>query len=156
MFLVMSKEGSTISGFADSFAQAVSYNLQYGVPLQTLVDKFSHTRFEPAGLTKNPKVRIAKSIVDYVFRWMATRFLSPEAQIQAGVNRPTEPAAAGTAAGNGAAHAPANETPDAAPSTPRPTYSDADAPPCVICGTIMIRNGACYSCPNCGATSGCG
>ena len=82
----MAKEGSTISGFADAFAQAVSYALQYGVPLQVLVDKFSHVRFEPSGLTKNPDVRMAKSIVDYIFRWMATKFLSAKAQYQAGVN----------------------------------------------------------------------
>ena len=86
IFLVMAKEGSTISGFADAFAQAVSYALQYGVPLQVLVDKFSHVRFEPAGLTKNPDMRLAKSIVDYIFRWMATKFLSAEAQFRAGVN----------------------------------------------------------------------
>ena len=73
IFLVMAKEGSTISGFADAFAQAVSYALQYGVPLQALVDKFSHARFEPSGMTKNPEVRFAKSIVDYIFRWMATQ-----------------------------------------------------------------------------------
>ena len=82
----MAKEGSTISGFADAFAQAISYALQYGVPLQVLVDKFSHARFEPAGMTKNPEVRFAKSIVDYIFRWMATKFLSQEAQFHAGVN----------------------------------------------------------------------
>ncbi len=82
----MAKEGSTISGFADAFAQAISYALQYGVPLQDLVDKFSHVRFEPSGMTKNPDVRFAKSIVDYIFRWMATKFLSPEAQFRAGVN----------------------------------------------------------------------
>ncbi len=76
IFLVMAKEGSTISGFADAFAQAISYALQYGVPLQDLVDKFSHVRFEPSGMTKNPDVRFAKSIVDYIFRWMATKFLS--------------------------------------------------------------------------------
>ena len=92
IFLVMAKEGSTISGFADAFAQAVSYCLQYGVPLQTLVDKFSHSRFEPSGMTKNPEVRFAKSIVDYIFRWMATKFLSPEAQFRAGVNLREEPA----------------------------------------------------------------
>ena len=91
IFLVMAKEGSTISGFADAFAQAVSYALQYGVPLQVLVDKFSHVRFEPSGLTKNPDVRMAKSIVDYIFRWMATKFLSPEAQFRAGVNIRDEP-----------------------------------------------------------------
>ncbi|HSG92031.1 MAG TPA: hypothetical protein VLA56_22645, partial [Pseudomonadales bacterium] len=90
IFLVMAKEGSTISGFADAFAQAVSYCLQYGVPLQVLVDKFSHARFEPSGMTKNPEVRFAKSIVDYIFRWMATKFLSPEAQFHAGVNNREE------------------------------------------------------------------
>ena len=94
IFLVMAKEGSTISGFADAFAQAISYALQYGVPLQALVDKFSHARFEPSGMTKNPEVRFAKSIVDYIFRWMATKFLSPEAQYRAGVNMREEPDAA--------------------------------------------------------------
>src|SRR5439155_16398333 len=79
IFLVMAKEGSTISGFADAFAQAISYALQYGVPLQALVDKFSHVRFEPAGMTRNPEIRFAKSIVDYIFRWLATKFLSPAA-----------------------------------------------------------------------------
>ena len=93
IFLVMAKEGSTISGFADAFAQAISYALQYGVPLQALVDKFSHARFEPSGMTKNPEVRFAKSIVDYIFRWMATKFLSPEAQFRAGVNMREEPEA---------------------------------------------------------------
>src|ERR671910_901451 len=90
IFLVMAKEGSTISGFADAFAQAISYALQYGVPLQTLVDKFSHVRFEPSGMTRNPDVRFAKSIVDYIFRWMAAKFLSPEAQFRAGVNNREE------------------------------------------------------------------
>ena len=94
IFLVMAKEGSTISGFADAFAQAISYALQYGVPLQTLVDKFSHSRFEPSGMTKNPEVRFAKSIVDYIFRWMATKFLSPDAQFRVGVNMREEPEAA--------------------------------------------------------------
>src|SRR5688572_31196975 len=87
IFLVMAKEGSTISGFADAFAQAISYALQYGVPLQALVDKFSHVRFEPSGMTRNPDIRFAKSIVDYIFRWLASKFLSPEAQFHAGVNR---------------------------------------------------------------------
>src|SRR5687768_6864702 len=90
LFLVMAKEGSTISGFADAFAQAISYALQYGVPLQELVDKFSHVRFEPSGMTRNPDVRFAKSIVDYIFRWMAAKFLSPEAQFRAGVNNREE------------------------------------------------------------------
>ena len=103
IFLVMAKEGSTISGFADAFAQAISYALQYGVPLQALVDKFSHVRFEPSGMTKNPDVRFAKSIVDYIFRWMASKFLSPEAQYVAGVNNRDEVAEAN---GNGHADVP--------------------------------------------------
>src|SRR5262249_12216220 len=93
LFLTMAKEGSTISGFADAFAQAISYALQYGVPLQALVHKFSHVRFEPAGMTRNPDIRFAKSIVDYIFRWLAVKFLSPEAQFRAGVNNRDEAAA---------------------------------------------------------------
>ncbi len=96
IFLVMAKEGSTISGFADAFAQAISYALQYGVPLASLVDKFSHVRFEPSGMTRNPDVRFAKSIMDYIFRWMASKFLSPEAQFAAGVNNRDEAVSAGS------------------------------------------------------------
>ena len=151
IFLVMAKEGSTISGFADAFAQAISYALQYGVPLQALVDKFSHVRFEPSGMTRNPDIRFAKSIVDYIFRWMATKFLSPEAQFHAGVNgleldghgraEPLnlQPASAGVAS-----------------ASPLSTIQNQeDAPPCSTCGSIMIRSGACYKCVNCGNTSGC-
>jgi ribonucleoside-diphosphate reductase alpha chain len=156
IFLTMAKEGSTISGFADAFAQAISYALQYGVPLQVLVDKFSHARFEPSGMTKNPEVRFAKSIVDYIFRWMATKFLSAEAQFHAGVNVREEADAA-----------PARTEPKAAPrvepappAKPRASEFAAmrnqeDAPPCSTCGSIMIRSGSCYKCANCGTTSGC-
>jgi ribonucleoside-diphosphate reductase alpha chain len=159
IFLVMAKEGSTISGFADAFAQAISYALQYGVPLQALVDKFSHVRFEPSGMTRNPEIRFAKSIVDYIFRWLATKFLSPEAQFHAGVNgreledtghtltpsaEPRDPAAA------------AGTTGVAATANPHSTIQNQeDAPPCSTCGSIMIRSGACYKCVNCGNTSGC-
>ena len=181
IFLVMAKEGSTISGFADAFAQAVSYALQYGVPLQVLVDKFSHVRFEPSGRTRNRDVAIAKSIVDYIFRWMATKFLSPEAQFRAGVNVPAgeptaEPAGSaetGPRRGNGPAGRSAAETgpagwgggpaagsgdrrgAGAGQSTPFAIQNDQDAPSCSTCGAIMIRNGSCYKCVNCGATSGC-
>jgi len=159
IFLVMAKEGSTISGFADAFAQAVSYALQYGVPLQVLVDKFSHVRFEPAGITKNPNVRMAKSIVDYIFRWMATKFLSPEAQFHAGVNVPGDVQPVGEqfkldALASGADGVSVNEgTWDR--GAPFAIQNDQDAPPCSTCGAIMIRNGSCYKCVNCGATSGC-
>jgi ribonucleoside-diphosphate reductase alpha chain len=150
IFLVMAKEGSTISGFADAFAQAISYALQYGVPLQALVDKFSHVRFEPSGMTRNPEIRFAKSIVDYIFRWMASKFLSPEAQFHAGVNgRELEEA-------NGEPSPASAARPPAAPATPLSTIQNQeDAPPCSTCGAIMIRSGACYKCINCGNTSGC-
>jgi ribonucleoside-diphosphate reductase alpha chain len=167
LFLVMAKEGSTISGFADAFAQAISYALQYGVPLQVLVDKFSHARFEPSGMTKNPDVRFAKSIVDYIFRWMATKFLSKEAQFNAGVNlreehQDTRPApapakasspAAGSAAASAAARSTSSTPPVGAPFAA--IQNQEDAPPCTTCGSIMVRSGSCYKCANCGSTSGC-
>ena len=102
-------------------------------------------------------MRIAKSIVDYVFRWMATKFLSPEAQFHAGVNKPREPEGAGAATNDtGTRGSEAAEVSDEKRTAPPAAPNDQDAPPCVICGSIMIRNGACYSCANCGATSGCG
>src|SRR5688500_6100840 len=161
IFLVMAKEGSTISGFADAFAQAVSYCLQYGVPLQTLVDKFSHSRFEPSGMTKHPQVRFAKSIVDYIFRWMATKFLSQEAQYRAGVNMREEPAEPAPVP-RVTVTAPVEPEVRRAPAAPASKTSEfaamrnqEDAPPRSTCGSIMIRSGSCYKCANCGTTSGC-
>jgi ribonucleoside-diphosphate reductase alpha chain len=158
IFLVMAKEGSTISGFADAFAQAISYALQYGVPLQALVDKFSHVRFEPSGMTRNPEIRFAKSIVDYIFRWLASKFLSPEAQFHAGVNGKEleEPNGHGqlTKTADGSA-ASASQSGATAPKPFSTIQNQEDAPPCSTCGAIMIRSGACYKCVNCGNTSGC-
>src|SRR5215208_2339876 len=159
IFLVMAKEGSTISGFADAFAQAISYALQYGVPLQALVDKFSHVRFEPSGMTKNADVRFAKSIVDYIFRWMASKFLSADAQFRAGVNvredvvttpeqLPLDVAAAAGASATAAITSPRT-------SSFAAMQNQEDAPPCSTCGSIMVRSGSCYKCANCGTTSGC-
>jgi ribonucleoside-diphosphate reductase alpha chain len=159
IFIVMAKEGSTISGFADAFAQAISYALQYGVPLQDLVDKFSHVRFEPSGMTKNPDVRFAKSIVDYIFRWMATKFLSQDAQYRAGVNNREDYVVAPEQLPLDVAAA-AGASPTAV-ITSKQTSSFAamqnqeDAPPCSTCGSIMVRSGSCYKCANCGTTSGC-
>ena len=162
IFLVMAKEGSTISGFADAFAQAISYALQYGVPLQALVDKFSHVRFEPSGMTKNPDVRFAKSIVDYIFRWMASKFLSPEAQYRAGVNNrdeamEVEATAVPTPKKPSTPTAKVSPTGAIVPSTSQfaAIQNQEDAPPCTTCGSIMVRSGACYKCSNCGTTSGC-
>jgi len=158
IFLVMAKEGSTISGFADAFAQAISYALQYGVPLQALVDKFSHVRFEPSGMTRNPEIRFAKSIVDYIFRWMASKFLSNDAQYNAGVNgRELEAAVPSVTDPSGPSRPVlARDEPErAAPNQHSTIQNQEDAPPCSTCGSIMIRSGACYKCSNCGNTSGC-
>jgi ribonucleoside-diphosphate reductase alpha chain len=144
IFLVMAKEGSTISGLMDAFATAVSIALQYGVPLPALVDKFSHMRFEPSGFTNNPEIPMAKSIMDYIFRWLGSKFLSREAKLAAGVvlrdEVPGLPEGA-PGAGEGAA---------------KLTFLyQQDAPSCHECGAIMVRNGSCYKCLNCGSTSGC-
>ena len=221
IFLKMAKEGSTISGLMDTFATTVSVALQYGVPLHDLVFKFAHVRFEPSGFTSNPEIPIAKSIIDYIFRWMGSRFLPPDDRAKLGlVDRsgasessvqpltlgfgsgagigsagnigstggsaasPASPVGAGTAVAApeaGAGSAPlANEsqapTAGAAPSNgngaangkPKLTLgslgigkgqvtfaAQADAPSCADCGSIMVRNGSCYKCLNCGSTSGC-
>jgi ribonucleoside-diphosphate reductase alpha chain len=150
IFLVMAKEGSTISGLMDAFATSISMALQYGVPLEALVEKFSHVRFEPSGFTKNPEIPYAKSITDYIFRWMASKFLSSEAAQDMGVH--TE----GRATSAAEAEPAAVQTAPRASASPHSTYqSQADAPSCHYCGSIMTRNGACYRCANCGSTSGC-
>ncbi|HLV88500.1 MAG TPA: vitamin B12-dependent ribonucleotide reductase [Candidatus Sulfotelmatobacter sp.] len=164
LFVKMAKEGSTVSGLMDSFALAVSLALQYGVPLKTFCEKFAHTRFEPSGWSGNPDIGYAKSIMDYIFRWLQLRFLTGQQQmlfenlrLKAGVS----------------SHGPeASETSNASPSLiadSRPVNpgsvhaADAlssivdlgDAPTCSFCGSIMTRNGSCYRCMSCGSTSGC-
>jgi ribonucleoside-diphosphate reductase alpha chain len=150
IFLVMAKEGSTISGLMDAFATSISMALQYGVPLEALVEKFSHVRFEPSGFTKNPEIPYAKSITDYIFRWLASKFLSAEHQEAAGVQRsePSLPASPSGTSG-GTDRAPESAAAGAA------VRAQSDAPPCHYCGSIMTRNGSCYRCANCGSTSGC-
>ncbi|TMA12471.1 MAG: vitamin B12-dependent ribonucleotide reductase [Deltaproteobacteria bacterium] len=155
IFITMSKEGSTISGLMDSFATAVSMALQYGVPLRVLVDKFSHMRFEPSGFTKNPDIPMAKSIMDYIFRWLATKFLDGEAQREVGVVKGgEEEVSVGKKTLQIAAQGPRGGAPVATISSITSLYQQ-DAPPCPDCGAIMIRSGACYKCLNCGAVSGC-
>jgi ribonucleoside-diphosphate reductase alpha chain len=155
----------------DSFATMTSLALQHGVPLQLLVDKFTHTRFEPSGFTKNPEIPMAKSIMDYIFKWLAIKFLSRDSQEQAGVIKRDEPAPPPAAVPNIAplsredkefvtslappkvVLAPKNAD---APNMPGTTFLyQQDAPACSDCGAIMVRNGACYKCLNCGSTSGC-
>jgi ribonucleoside-diphosphate reductase alpha chain len=164
IFITMAKEGSTVSGLMDSFATAVSLALQYGVPLKVLCDKFSHTRFEPSGWTNNPDIRYAKSMMDYIFRWMAFKFLPRDAQPREDVSvatpNGTEVEKAATLASQftratvekpveGSAYEMSGQ-----PSLAGVEHTD-DAPSCSDCGAIMVRNGACYRCMNCGSTSGC-
>jgi ribonucleoside-diphosphate reductase alpha chain len=145
IFLVMAKEGSAISGLMDSFATAISLTLQYGVPLKVLIDKFSHVRFEPSGHTGNSEVPYAKSIVDYIFRWLASKFLPREDAIHAGVHLADVTPSAQPA-----------ESVNSQPLTDiKSMYALDDAPTCAGCGSIMVRNGSCYKCMNCGETSGC-
>ena len=146
IFIKMSKEGSTISGLMDSFAVAVSMCLQYGVPLRVLVNKFSHSRFEPSGYTTNKEIPIAKSLMDYIFRWFDLKF-HPN-----GTNGHLGKSDAHAAPAISAQSTLLDEHAHDAEHVGRET----DAPPCTECGTIMVRAGKCYSCPSCGTTSGCG
>lgn len=153
LFVTMSKEGSVISGLMDSFATAVSIGLQYGVPLEVLVNKFVHMRFEPSGYTNNPQIRIAKSITDYIFRWLAIKFLPYESQMAVGINMKEE-ARAEEPEGVVANHAVAQSSLFEATHT-KTFDNQSDAPACDMCGSMMVRNASCYKCLNCGATSGC-
>ena len=200
IFLKMAKEGSTVSGLMDTVATLTSVALQYGVPLRDLISKFAHVRFEPAGFTGNGEIPIAKSIIDYVFRWLGSRFLPGEEKAGLGLIDAT-PTATVTAAqlSFGAPLATASAVEDdpfdadrptatsgsasaapAAPASSAPARSkpalpsinlggagsafgidkaafqvQEDAPSCADCGSIMVRNGSCYKCLNCGSTSGC-
>ena len=154
IFIKMSKEGSTISGLMDSFAVAVSMCLQYGVPLRVLVNKFSHTRFEPSGFTTNKDIPIAKSLMDYIFRWFDLRFHpNGEDGVIAKAQAPAQPTlldAGDASTRNGAGDGHGDSLSE------HMAHLQQDAPPCSECGTIMVRAGACYKCNNCGTTSGCG
>jgi ribonucleoside-diphosphate reductase alpha chain len=162
LFITMAKEGSTVSGLMDSFALATSIALQHGVPLKLLCEKFAHTRFEPSGWTTNPDIGFAKSIMDYIFRWLQLRFLTGQQQMlfesfrpklsaissqpedaESGIRRPE---AGGREPGTGSVHAA-----DALAGL----IDLGDAPSCSFCGSIMTRNGSCYRCGSCGSTSGC-
>ena len=152
MFVKMAKEGTVVSGLMDSLATVTSIALQYGVPLEVLVAKFAHTRFEPSGITPNPEIRFAKSIMDYVGRWLALTFLPPEKQPTGkGMWHPLENQEDEEGSGGSK-----KALPSGAGGGEESTFvPQADAPVCDKCGSLMIRNGACYKCPNCGETSGC-
>ncbi len=171
IFLSMAKQGSTVSGLMEAFGRAISYTLQYGVPVQDLVRNFAHMRFEPMGRTENRDIPVAQSIIDYVFRWLASRYMSPGDAYEVGVMTPEIKAAlaagqyplplagavAPVAGGSESAPAATLGAGTAVPAmyqAPR-ANGHADAPACASCGWIMIRSGTCYRCENCGSTSGC-
>jgi len=178
IFITMAKEGSTISGLMDAFATSISIALQYNVPLEDLCKKFSHMRFEPNGFTNNRQIPIAKSIMDYIFRYLSMRFLSqpveeatakePELeepasdleQIDMFTAEPTDSAVdplVGDTVEDFLGRSGATATQTATATETETTFANQeDAPPCSNCGSITVRSGACYSCPNCGNTSGCG
>jgi ribonucleoside-diphosphate reductase alpha chain len=146
IFIRMAKEGSTIAGLMECFGTVVSVSLQHGVPLKVICDKLSHTRFEPSGWTGNEELGYAKSIMDYLFRWMALRFLSGKqlplfTQQRAVVERQD--------------NAEANHAPASISQFLHDGYEVGDAPLCVTCGSLMVRNGSCHKCANCGGTSSC-
>jgi ribonucleoside-diphosphate reductase alpha chain len=161
VFIKMAKEGSTLSGIMDGLALTISLGLQYGVPLKVFVDKLLNTRFEPSGITANPNIRFVSSVLDYIARWLGGRFISTDyLKLNGGEHGATT--VAPTAPQSNVAPAMTNTAMDAmqsAPASARPASAPRDAhegaPTCSECGMLMVPNGACYKCENCGSTSGC-
>src|SRR5438067_7775061 len=152
IFIKMSKEGSTLSGVMDGLALTISLGLQYGVPLKVFVDKLLNTRFEPSGITANPNIRFVSSVLDYIARWLGGRFISSDYLKLNGGATHTENSGPGVlppAILSALASLPAPST------AAKPTNAHEGAPTCSECGMLMVPNGACYKCENCGSTSGC-
>jgi ribonucleoside-diphosphate reductase alpha chain len=159
IFVDIAKEGTTLAGLMNSFMIAVSLGLQYGVPLEVYVSKFAHMRFEPSGLTNDPDIRAAKSIVDYVFRWMGKKFLTVDQQEEIGILSPEVRARLSAAYAAGAPEAPSLDPPGYEHPTPGQTAlfnAHEDAIECSRCGGRMVRAGTCYTCRDCGTSTGCG
>ncbi len=170
VFMKVSKQGSTLSGVMDAFSISVSLGLQHGVPLATFVRKYTNMRFEPAGITDDPDLRLASSLVDYIFRRLAIDYLSYDERLELGVlstGERTQPTLPGLEEVDGAralaeekerfgAGGDAVASAASGPrSTSQPQMESRDAPYCYACGNVMQRAGSCYACPSCGATSGC-
>jgi ribonucleoside-diphosphate reductase alpha chain len=144
----MAKEGSTLSGIMDGLALTISLGLQYGVPLKVFVDKLLNTRFEPSGITPNPNIRFVSSVLDYIARWMGGRFISSDyLKLNGGAAHLENAGAPAPAILSALASLPASAT--------KLTNAHEGAPTCSECGMLMVPNGACYKCENCGSTSGC-
>jgi ribonucleoside-diphosphate reductase alpha chain len=181
IFLTVSKQGSTLSGIMDAFAKSISYGLQYGVPLRAFVEAFTNMRFEPAGMTDDPDIRFATSIMDYLFRRLALEYLTYEERSELGIfsvderlqptlpgveesvtetsqgtEVPGDPKSIGTAGELAAQMVAGTIIPTPEDNTPaRGVVRQSDAPICMQCGVQMIRSGSCHACPSCGSTSGC-
>jgi ribonucleoside-diphosphate reductase alpha chain len=161
----VSKQGSTLSGIMDAFSIAISLGLQHGVPLATYVKKYTNMRFEPAGMTDDPELRIAQSLVDYIFRRLAVDYLPYEERAELGVLTSAERTQL-TLPGVEEAATPSFQVVEVnpfgedavvppAPAPQRLLPAESDAPYCFQCGVQMIRSGSCHACPSCGSTSGC-
>jgi len=155
VFMKMSKEGSTLSGMVDGLALTISLGLQYGVPLKVFVDKLLNTRFEPSGITANPNIRFVSSVLDYIARWMGGRFISTDYLKLNGGSHAENAATAAPAAVLPAMTQASLDAMQAALSAPKLSNAHEGAPTCSECGMLMVPNGACYKCENCGSTSGC-
>jgi ribonucleoside-diphosphate reductase alpha chain len=158
IFVDIAKDGTTLQGLMNSLMIAVSMGLQYGVPPEVYVSKLSHLRFEPSGMTNDPDIRVAKSIVDYIFRWFGKRFLTAEQQEEAGILSAEVKAALAKRYADGESAGTA--TADPADPTPTPGQtalfnSWEDAVECARCGGRMVRTGSCYTCRDCGTNTGC-
>jgi ribonucleoside-diphosphate reductase alpha chain len=154
IFIKMSKEGSTLSGVMDGLAMTISLGLQYGVPLKVFVDKLLNTRFEPSGITANPNIRFVSSVLDYIARWLGGRFISSD-YLKLNGAAPVENASATVAPPAPVIQGAALSSLVAEVSAPKLTNAHEGAPTCSECGMLMVPNGACYKCENCGSTSGC-
>jgi ribonucleoside-diphosphate reductase alpha chain len=149
VFIKMAKEGSTLSGFMDGLALSISVGLQYGVPLKAIVDKLTNTRFEPSGFTENPAIRYSSSVLDYIARWLGGKFISSE------YLKPRTSLTEEEVATHAAVASPVASPKTASPEGRTPSPLSGDAPSCSTCGMLMVPNGSCYKCVNCGSTSGC-
>ena len=157
VFIKMSKEGSTLSGIMDGLALTISLGLQYGVPLKVFVDKLLNTRFEPSGITANPNIRFVSSVLDYIARWLGGRFISSDYLKLNGEQAAAShaPASAAAAPAPGMTEAMRLAPPLTSSQSSKPRDQHEGAPTCSECGMLMVPNGACYKCENCGSTSGC-
>jgi ribonucleoside-diphosphate reductase alpha chain len=156
IFVDIAKEGTTLAGLMNSFMIAVSLGLQYGVPLEVYVSKFSHMRFEPSGMTNDPDIRAAKSIVDYVFRWMGKKFLTVDQQEEVGILTPEVRARLADQYNGGNGEPAATSAVEPVPPGQTALFNAfEDAQECARCGGRMVRTGSCYTCRDCGTNTGC-